>query len=258
MHPVQAEPRQRPTLALWASVTTRCTPCRQRRGKGHPCAHLHNRATMHPVQAAPRQRKFLAYKKVTGIDAPRAGSAEAKTVVLSPALTVARGTPCRQRRGKVFYRLDDGGADKMHPVQAAPRQSDVSAHLGAHAVAMHPVQAAPRQSAVNRVDNVTRAGCTPCRQRRGKAEGDLGKQRLRMMHPVQAAPRQRKHHLFGIHSGIGCTPCRQRRGKVRKPLLFIVRAVMHPVQAAPRQRLRRKKPSPAASRCTPCRQRTAK
>ena len=56
------------------------------------------------------------------LDAPRAGSAEAKVVVNGTKVQVRRCTPCRQRRGKAVIPPASGGGVKMHPVQAAPRQ----------------------------------------------------------------------------------------------------------------------------------------
>ena len=100
-----------------------CTPCRQRRGKvsravGHQAAHgMHpvqaaprqrimpttgcRRWWMHPVQAAPRQSWIKEQIEAIPEDAPRAGSAEAKALMILS----------RSRRLS------------MHPVQAAPRQS---------------------------------------------------------------------------------------------------------------------------------------
>ena len=57
---------------------------------------------------------------------------------------------------------------------------------------MHPVQAAPRQSAMCISSDNLDKGCTPCRQRRGKANSYLGREIKFAMHPVQAAPRQSK------------------------------------------------------------------
>ena len=99
-----------------------CTPCRQRRGKElcrqldigvcamHPVQaaprqryvhqHPEHRGGMHPVQAAPRQRQRRRSCSTNRRDAPRAGSAEAKTCALRSLMSMA----------------------VMHPVQAAPRQ----------------------------------------------------------------------------------------------------------------------------------------
>ena len=56
MHPVQAAPRQRPSVVYTSPARARCTPCRQRRGKALLAHHNYCFGAMHPVQAAPRQR----------------------------------------------------------------------------------------------------------------------------------------------------------------------------------------------------------
>ena len=124
MHSVQAAPRQRPASFPSAVRMPRCTPCRQRRGKGvggqlgdhigldalragsaeaktESMVLEAEQAAMHSVQAAPRQR----------------------TRKREPNRLYQRCTPCRQRRGKAMRQCD--------PPAPAPR-------------------------------------CTPCRQRRGK------------------------------------------------------------------------------------------
>ena len=145
MHPVQAAPRQSQPQRF-PPPCTGCTPCRQRRGK---------------VFCEGRRSACRA-------DAPRAGSAEAKLNTAQGLLYRRRCTPCRQRRGKAmnedaYYdrlrctpcrqrrgkdfcgkREDSQGA--MHPVQAAPRQSNTRSICRGCPVKMHPVQAAPRQS----------------------------------------------------------------------------------------------------------------
>ena len=78
---------------------------------------------MHPVQAAPRQRLGNEVQRVKARDAPRAGSAEAKTELFEKAL----------------------------PYYDAPRAGSAEA------------KASQRQDG-----SVPWAGCTPCRQRRGK------------------------------------------------------------------------------------------
>ena len=101
----------------------RCTPCRQRRGKGcspwrwrlrradapragsaeaksKPASAITSKWTMHPVQAAPRQSNLIWIGDTSEGDAPRAGSAEAK---------------------RLYGEVRERGA-QMHPVQAAPRQ----------------------------------------------------------------------------------------------------------------------------------------
>ena len=172
MHPVQAAPRQSVIHLLAAMDMDGCTPCRQRRGKEQ--VRLLPRACrqMHPVQAAPRQRPACRPRPARSADAPRAGSAEAKGLLL-------------KSRDANWV---------MHPVQAAPRQRRAPAASG-NRCAMHPVQAAPRQRApavtrrragdrctpcrqrrgkVNHLLEIPqRAGCTPCRQRRGKGQGRL-------------------------------------------------------------------------------------
>ena len=149
----------------------RCTPCRQRRGKGRSV----------------RTNRGVRY------DAPRAGSAEAKSHKKSPFTAQKRCTPCRQRRGKASR------SDFLRRVQDAPRAGSAEAKFfvkggGLHAARMHPVQAAPRQS-----------------YERGRLL------RPPAMHPVQAAPRQRSRVMvllpppFGMHP-VQAAP-RQRRGR---------------------------------------------
>ena len=146
----------------------RCTPCRQRRGKAmnedayydrllmHPVQAAPRQSVrargqdhlpgMHPVQAAPRQRSASSALTSSSVDAPRAGSAEAKLSNGKCALAHGRCTPCRQRRGKVR-----GHAHIPRHVVDAPRAGSAEAKIsplvrnGQRAV-MHPVQAAPRQS----------------------------------------------------------------------------------------------------------------
>ena len=216
MHPVQAAPRQRtrlpkitggqhdapragsaeakaPVNMLTARDLAGCTPCRQRRGKAL-CGCL---------------------IRIREADAPRAGSAEAKVFDLDMPEIKPGCTPCRQRRGKVAVMQHAPHGQRMHPVQAAPRQRH---------------EHSPRYH--------QRPGCTPCRQRRGKVVQVVAQHGLVPMHPVQAAPRQRMKALFcsmpclAMHpvqaaprqspyvpdlryDGDGCTPCRQRRGKER-------------------------------------------
>ena len=97
---------------------------------------------MHPVQAAPRQRGRSCADGGRSGDAPRAGSAEAKVVLLKdlPGVQqdapragsaeakaddegVQRGgrgcTPCRQRRGKEPHQDARLVRTAMYPVQAA-------------------------------------------------------------------------------------------------------------------------------------------
>ena len=78
-------------------------------------------------------------------------------------------------------------------------------------------------------------GCTPCRQRRGKVFNPTQGVLSTMMHPVQAAPRQSLAVLISVARAAGCTPCRQRRGKDQHMQGNMRNPTMHPVQAAPRQ-----------------------
>ena len=235
----------------------RCTPCRQRRGKDLLFKEKALWLRMHPVQAAPRQRIPPWRRRKMPIDAPRAGSAEAK-----PSASAT------------------GGSARMHPVQAAPRQRYIylgtihnlkDAPRAGSAEAkrkasprrmrsrwMHPVQAAPRQSVPGAHAAPGMPGCTPCRQRRGKVGQSGGQSQSPGMHPVQAAPRQRGAASRRLYTTStmhpvqaaprqspqgealqgkepGCTPCRQRRGKGQSCPSARSRRWMHPVQAAPRQ-----------------------
>ena len=78
---------------------------------------------MHPVQAAPRQRHSAMRRPMKPLDAPRAGSAEAKAFALW-AVLFHKDAP---RAGSAEAKLKALGIDEdkieMHPVQAAPRQS---------------------------------------------------------------------------------------------------------------------------------------
>ena len=123
MHPVQAAPRQR-----W--VTRQPTTER----KDAPRAG-----------SAEAKKSSVAASK-NGADAPRAGSAEAKVALFFIGVKRARCTPCRQRRGK-----DIEAAAKVVCNRDAPRagSAEAKAHgydSGTHPRKMHPVQAAPRQS----------------------------------------------------------------------------------------------------------------
>ena len=220
------------------SAPARCTPCRQRRGKGLPPFTGANNAAdalragsaeakipywskrfdsqMHSVQAAPRQsgrhRDVLAAES----DALRAGSAEAKRVLVI-AKHIVR---------------------KMHSVQAAPRQSPLAGYG---------------------IDPAWR--CTPCRQRRGKAP-QPGLDCAVLWDALRAGSAEAKSgndfsgagKVDALRAGSaeakassssslamkpGCTPCRQRRGKVWLLSQFFGLLWMHSVQAAPRQRVRR-------------------
>ena len=165
----------------------RCTPCRQRRGKGLSSASACSLYT----------------------DAPRAGSAEAKMACPRMASARMRCTPCRQRRGKDPSNTAHYALNRMHPVQAAPRQSLAMRSYSPYTARMHPVQAAPRQRFTSY--------CVS---------------RSPVMHPVQAAPRQR--------SWVQSTPIRgsdaPRAGSAEaKSVACVTSALasrMHPVQAA--------------------------
>ena len=169
--------------------STRCTPCRQRRGKAYSPWPRRLRRAMHPVQAAPRQRyriRLLASGHLmhpvqaaprqsppvrrstgTGRDAPRAGSAEAKN-----------GHPPQNTK--------TGDAPRAGSAEAKFEQGLTKMTIGS----MHPVQAAPRQRIRWAVSASSTARCTPCRQRRGKGGSRYPQRREYTMHPVQAAPRQ--------------------------------------------------------------------
>ena len=168
-----------------------------------------------------------------------------------------RCTPCRQRRGKATSALKVLSTPWMHPVQAAPRQRAWRCFAAGY------LPDAPRAGSAEAkiVDNDQKAewaGCTPCRQRRGK-EGGLQLDYIRtLMHPVQAAPRQRKCRCYPQPLHQRCTPCRQRRGKGPWPRCSPWPRRMHPVQAAPRQSRPCRKAQAQAQRCTPCRQRRGK
>ena len=122
----------------------RCTPCRQRRGKGISVCEIIMVERCTPC----RQRRGKG----------------SRFYALGLFL---RCTPCRQRRGKDKRYSDLRIASRMHPVQAAPRQRTCSTRARARAyrctpcrqrrgkarclqlvagqLRMHPVQAAPRQ-----------------------------------------------------------------------------------------------------------------
>ena len=164
------------------------------------------------------------------LDAPRAGSAEAKNATSSPDYRLSGCTPCRQRRGKVAQKKPLHGSEKMHPVQAAPRQSQ-------------PQRFPPPCT-----------GCTPCRQRRGKvfcegrrsacradapragsAEAKLNTAQGLLYRRRCTPCRQRRGKAMNedaYYDRLRCTPCRQRRGKEEAERRTCNARVMHPVQAA--------------------------
>ena len=84
-----------------------------------------------------------------GIDAPRAGSAEAKIDVLTLNQIVS----------------------KMHPVQAAPRQSPLRSGCLAACARCTPCRQR-RGKVSHQITPQGRPRCTPCRQRRGKGTDD--------------------------------------------------------------------------------------
>ena len=165
MHPVQAAPRQRSWIGVYAArflggpragsaeakeldrglrpSLFRCTPCRQRRGKVGRRICTGRAKLMHPVQAAPRQR------------------GRCRTAEASRMMHPVQAAP-RQSKGR-------GNANDphstMHPVQAAPRQR-LPPLPPSEFAQMHPVQAAPRQSP--RFSSVYRR--TPDAPRAGSAE----------------------------------------------------------------------------------------
>ena len=69
-----AEAKQNASLTTGAP--SRCTPCRQRRGKVRGFYKQPGGLSMHPVQAAPRQRTPARRSSGRSRDAPRAGSAK--------------------------------------------------------------------------------------------------------------------------------------------------------------------------------------
>ena len=167
MHPVQAAPRQSFGLNTQFNSPQRCTPCRQRRGKDRPrryrrpdrrCTPCRQRrgkgpsiasrsisSWMHPVQAAPRQRLSIENGGLSSTDAPRAGSAEAKTIRRRKVFCTHEDAPrAGSAEAKRSRRSGYSLISMMHPVQAAPRQS-CPGDQQLFVSAMHPVQAAPRQ-----------------------------------------------------------------------------------------------------------------
>ena len=79
----------------------RCTPCRQRRGKGQPRFERGADPAMHPVQAAPRQRGHGTGGGIGGTTMHPVQAAPRQRPSAHPFLYLTGGcTPCRQRRGK--------------------------------------------------------------------------------------------------------------------------------------------------------------
>ena len=167
-----------------------------------------------------------------------------------------RCTPCRQRRGKALC-LDElqvikddapraGSAEakpppiarptssgRMHPVQAAPRQSSLSPSVSM-ASAMHPVQAAPRQS---------QSTCRMCIAKRdapraGSAEAKRYSRPV--SYPSWDAPRagsaEAKYNRLTTDPAYHDAPrAGSAEAKIQAKGKRIEKARMHPVQAAPRQ-----------------------
>ena len=133
------------SLIQHAPNHSRCTPCRQRRGKERDHGQARRRGRMHPVQAASRQREHGHYSRCTMEDAPRAGSAEAKRLRCNGDNCRFGCTPCRQRRGKVWI--------VMHRVRLIPDAPCAgSAEAKLESLPLH----------------VAGRGCTPCRNRKAK------------------------------------------------------------------------------------------
>ena len=180
-------------------------------------------------------------------DAPRAGSAEAKSpqpCCIQASLDAPRAGSAEAKRVNLIV-AQHGGKD-------APRAGSAEAKckysIGTVLIAvMHPVQAAPRQREDCQQSEPRERRCTPCRQRRGKVQSLREEDRRNRdapragsaeakikdctnwstpsrMHPVQAAPRQSV-----------CTEA------------LLSSSWMHPVQAAPRQSASKKGETP----CTP-------
>ena len=226
-------------------------------------------------------------------DAPRAGGAEAKVSIKIVDRALERCTPCRRRRGKALPQAALRQRQGCTPCRRRRGKDDYPMR-GVAAHRMHPVQAAPRQSKTRQITRNQICRCTPCRRRRGKENSSSQRRVALPMHPVQAAPRQSSvgtgptisvtdaPRAGGAEAKLRsvreariekrCTPCRRRRGKVRPSIRVLELGQMHPVQAAPRQRSAirlkhtRSWDAPRAGsaearhglhddcRCTPCRQ----
>ena len=171
----------------------RCTPCRQRRGKGL------RQLACHAVQR----------------DALRAGSAEAKWRIVIKEIRLYRCTPCRQRRGKGSPVPGmDTTRGTMHSVQAAPRQRPLDPTKHRTRQGCTPCRQRRGKGIPSYTVVPSRRGCTPCRQRRGKA-GDEAFCIIACDDALRAGSAEAKtgYAVLG-HCPFGrCTPCRQRRGK---------------------------------------------
>ena len=192
------------------------------------------------MQAAPRQSAIRLSRiyRLTN-DAPRAGSAEAKSRRAEDAVRRAA----------------------MHPVQAAPRQRPGISHSSGnrHDAPRAGSAEAKRKSQLryyvnarctpcrqrrgkvtdNRQQPILAIGCTPCRQRRGKVRITDTAQRGSADAPRAGSAEAKVSSMMLIPSPVRCTPCRQRRGKGPVSSARQTPPEMHPVQAAPRQRLLR-------------------
>ena len=154
-----------------------------------------------------------------------------------------RCTPRRQRRGKVCGRIPPMGHREDAPRAGSAEAKKNMDKRVVEWFRMHPAQAAPRQSAYRRRDWHLWSGCTPRRQRRGKDPIPHNARRKPQMHPAQAAPRQSSENVrpgnsvYAMHPAQAaprqscgtchrratpprCTPRRQRRGKGRVSRLF--------------------------------------
>ncbi len=211
---------------------------------------------MHPVQAAPRQRRYGKILRSRGEDAPRAGSAEAKIAVEKNPPYAVRCTPCRQRRGKVFDHAVLRVVHRCTPCRQ--RRGKVAQKKPLHgSEKMHPVQAAPRQSQPQRFPPPC-TGCTPCRQRRGKVFCEGRRSACRADAPRAGSAEAKLNTAQGLLYRRRCTPCRQRRGKAMNEDAYYDRLRCTPC----RQRRGKGRGSWCCCRrrlgCTPCRQRRGK
>ena len=255
---MQAAPRQSVCTAKYGNGARRCTPCRQRRGKDQPNFGILWQVSMHPVQAAPRQRK-IAFRNLveapamhpvqaaprqrsprgiaytSSLDAPRAGSAEAKTPFAAITEPLAEMHPVQAAPRQSWATARCSCCPKMHPVQAAPRQrrscrcaqaACADAPRAGSAEAKHAVHAgaearidAPRAGSAEAKNGRVwvlspPAGCTPCRQRRGKGLR-CQPQGHRHDAPRAGSAEAKIEKSLRYDEEIRCTPCRQRRGKVK-------------------------------------------
>ena len=191
MHPVQAAPRQRPTMQMQMRGNHDAPRAGSAEAKPPSKGSRPNMMTMHPVQAAPRQRQQNRHLTHSPRMHPVQAAPRQSACPLAPISPSPRCTPCRQRRGKdrLYFRTKKAPSD-------APRAGSAEAKVTCHILVQ------------------IRTRCTPCRQRRGKDLFErLDKLGMRM-HPVQAAPRQSCWTWRAWRSAHRCTPCRQRRGKV--------------------------------------------